>query len=67
MMVKLLGTALVLFAFMGLFSGLILAGQIEDADAAKASKVKSWKYGSKTKGVVCGDKLCSEKYGKKTR
>lgn len=65
MMARLLGTSLVLFALMGLFSGLALTGEIEDADAAKASKVKSWKYGSKTKGVVCGDKLCSEKYGKK--
>jgi hypothetical protein len=49
---------LVLFAVIGLFSGLALV--IEDADAAKAIKVKTWKYGAKTKGVVCGDRLCSE-------
>ncbi|MBI5697290.1 MAG: hypothetical protein HZC29_02060 [Thaumarchaeota archaeon] len=55
---------LVLFAFLGLFFGLVLAGETQEADAAKA-KSKAWKYGYKTKGIVCGDKLCSEKYGKK--
>lgn len=65
MKIKFFKCLLVLFAFSGLFFGLILAGETQESDAAKASKVKSWKYGSKTKGIVCGDKLCSEKYGKK--
>lgn len=53
-----LRTGLVLFAFTGLIFGLIMP--YEEADAVKASK--TWKYGEKTKGIVCGDKLCSEKY-----
>jgi hypothetical protein len=55
-----LRTGLVLFAFTGLIFGLIIPH--DEADAAKASKTKVWKYGEKTKGIVCGDKLCSEKY-----
>lgn len=51
---------LVLFAFSGLIFGFTIS--LEEADAAKASKVKTWKYGAKTKGIVCGDKLCTEKY-----
>lgn len=55
-----LRTAFVLFAFSGLIFGFMIIH--EEADAAKASKVKTWKYGAKTKGIVCGDKLCSEEY-----
>ena len=55
-----LRTAFVLFAFSGLIFGFMIIH--EEADAVKASKVKTWKYGAKTKGIVCGDKLCSEKY-----
>lgn len=55
-----LRTGLVLFAFSGLIFGFTIT--YEEVDAAKASKVKTWKYGAKTKGIVCGDKLCSEKY-----
>lgn len=54
-----LRTGLVLFAFSGLIFGFMITYEV---DAAKASKVKTWKYGAKTKGIVCGDKLCSEKY-----
>lgn len=54
-----LRTGLVLFAFTGLIFGLIIPH--DEADAVKA-KTKVWKYGEKTKGIVCGDKLCSEKY-----
>lgn len=55
-----LKAGLVLFAFSGLIFGFMVP--YEKADAAKASNVKTWKYGAKTKGIVCGDKLCSEKY-----
>lgn len=55
-----LKTGLALFAFSGLIFGFMVP--YEETDAAKASKIKTWKYGAKTKGIVCGDKLCSEKY-----
>jgi hypothetical protein len=52
-----LKASLILFAIIGLFFGPAL---VIEADAAKAAKVKTWKYGAKTKGIVCGDRLCSE-------
>lgn len=61
-MLSRLKIVLILFTVIGLFSGLMLVEDVKDVDAAKASKVKTWKYGAKTKGIVCGDKLCSEKY-----
>ena len=36
---------------------LVLAGE---ADAMKSEGKSGWKYGAATKGIVCGDKLCSE-------
>ncbi len=57
---RVLKISLVFFAVMGLFTFVALIDS-HDAEAAKASKVKTWKYGSKTKGIVCGDKLCSER------
>jgi len=33
---------------------------IEDADALKSKGTRQQKYGSATKNLVCGDKLCSE-------
>lgn len=53
---------LILFTMTVLFSGLILVEDVKDVEGLKASKTKSWNYGAKTKGIVCGDKLCSEKY-----
>jgi hypothetical protein len=57
-----LKVGLAFFALVGLFTFIALI-DLQEADAAKASKVRTWKYGSKTKGIVCGDKLCSEKIG----
>lgn len=61
-MLNRLKIVLILFAMTGLFSGLMLVEDVKDADGLKASKTKTWKYGAKTKEIVCGDKLCSEKY-----
>ena len=33
---------------------------IQDADALKSKGTPSWRYGSATAGIVCGDRLCSE-------
>lgn len=34
---------------------------ISEIDATKAQGKSGWKYGAATAGIVCGDKLCSEK------
>jgi FtsP/CotA-like multicopper oxidase with cupredoxin domain len=46
-----------------MFSGIIILGGIDDADALKAKGVKSLSpksFGTSTSSIVCGDKLCGE-------
>lgn len=51
----------VLFAVTILLTGVIVTSTyIQSADAAKGQGVSTSSYGSKTKGTVCGDRLCSE-------
>jgi len=51
----------VLFASTILLTGAIFAAtSIQYANAIKGEGVSSSSYGSKTKGMVCGDRLCSE-------
>jgi len=38
----------------------LIANQLPDADARKASGVYNPRYGSQTSSIVCGDRLCSE-------
>lgn len=55
-----LKAGLVLFAFSGLIFGFMVP--YEKADAAKALNVKTFVFAPYFKGIVCVDKLCSEKY-----
>jgi len=52
----------ILFMITILFTAGIAASAdlIQDAEAAKSKGTKIQKYGSATKNLVCGDKLCSE-------
>ena len=51
----------VLFATTILLSGAIVTStSVQSVEALKAQGVSSSSYGSKTKGMVCGDRLCSE-------
>ncbi len=50
----------VLFVTGILFSGAIMTSTVQSADAIRGEGVSSSSYGSKTKGTVCGDRLCSE-------
>ncbi len=51
----------VLFATTILLSGAIVTStSVQSVEALKAEGVSSSAYGSKTKGMVCGDRLCSE-------
>ena len=50
----------VLFATAILLTATIATSEIQYADALKGQGVGSSKYGSATKGMICGDRLCSE-------
>ena len=51
----------VLFAVTILLTGTIFTSvSTQYAEAAKGQGVSSSQYGSQTKGMVCGDRLCSE-------
>ena len=57
-------TALVvLFTTSILLTGAIATSSIQSADALKSGGVSVSSYGSKTKSMVCGDRLCSEIQG----
>jgi len=45
---------------MVLVAVMVMEMQIEPADAKKAQGTSQQKYGSATKNIVCGDRLCSE-------
>ena len=53
----------VLFATSILFTGAIATSGVQSADALKSEGVSVSSYGSKTKSLVCGDRLCSEIQG----
>ncbi|MHA7734920.1 hypothetical protein [Nitrosopumilus sp. S6] len=55
-------TSIVVFSICILFLGTIAAplNTIQSADALKGQGVPTAQYGSGTKNIVCGDKLCSE-------
>ena len=48
----------------GIKSEPILTENVYQTTAGEAKGITASKFGSKTKGVVCGDKLCSETQGK---
>ncbi|MEK6931067.1 MAG: hypothetical protein AABZ37_02700, partial [Thermoproteota archaeon] len=54
--IKYLGLLLIL----PLITMALTANYITEADAEKGKGVPSSSYGSKNKGIVCGDRLCSE-------
>lgn len=61
--VHLMNTTLKIIAFLAilpLFTASLTQSYFTEADAEKGKGVPSSSYGSKNKGVVCGDRLCSE-------
>jgi len=49
-----------IFLATALIAVMMVGMQIESVDAKKAQGVHNQKYGSATKNIVCGDRLCSE-------
>ena len=50
----------VMVVILATMTTVVTTNTIPDADALKGKGVDNGKYGSATKGIVCGDMLCSE-------
>ncbi len=57
---KLIFLAILLTTTILLTGTIVSSASIQYADAIKGQGVSSSSYGSKTKGMICGDRLCSE-------
>ena len=51
---------ILIFSLFGSVTMVILVDPIPYVDAMKSEGTPTLKHGSATKGIVCGDKLCSE-------